>query len=519
MSARGGSGGFSMGPRLELRQSQSLVMTPQLMQAIKLLQLSNMDLVAYVEGELERNPLLERDNEDGDPREGPAETETGNDGGDDAPESSDSMPVSADGDPGDLVSASSADISSLTPSVDAYLWEALDETSTWSAPGAQGGAGAGSMVSADDYNLEDFIASQETLHDHLMNQLSQEPLEPVVRAVCEQLVGNVDANGYLAVDLDAFAGQLGITAGMARAALGIVQGFEPTGVGARNLAECLALQLREKDRYDPAMQALVENLQLLAKRDFPALRRICGVDQEDLVDMVGEIRALDPKPGSGFDNGPVQPVVPDVFVRMRSDGGWAIDLNTDTLPRVLVNRGYYSSVIGSVDGSEDKMWLNNCLQEANWLVKSLDQRARTVLKVATEIVRQQDSFLIHGITHLKPLNLKQVADSISMHESTISRVTANKYMATPRGLYELKFFFPTAISAMDGGDAHSGESVRHRIREMIAAEGKAVLSDDQIVRALQEDGIDIARRTVAKYRESLGIPSSVQRRRESRAMT
>ena len=518
MSARGGNGGFALGPRLELRQSQSLVMTPQLMQAIKLLQLSNMDLMAYVEGELERNPLLERDNDDGDPREGAVETNSDTDGGDESGEAPENLPMSASGDPGDLVSASSADIATLTPSVDADLGEALDETSTWSASASQGGGGA-SLAAADDYNLEDFVASQVTLHDHLMNQLAETPVKPLLHAVCEQLIGHIDENGYLAVDLEAFAGQLGIGADMAQAALNTIQGFEPTGVAARNLAECLALQLREKDRFDPAMQALVENLPLLAKRDFPALRRICGVDQEDINDMVGEIRALDPKPGSGFDSGPVQPVVPDVFVRMHSDGGWAIDLNTDTLPKVLVNRGYYSSVIGSVDASQDRMWLNNCLQEANWLVKSLDQRARRVLKVATEIVRQQDAFLIHGITHLKPLNLKQVADSISMHESTISRVTANKYMATPRGLYELKFFFPTAISATDGGDAHSGESVRHRIREMIAAEGKAVLSDDQIVKALQEDGVDIARRTVAKYRESLGIPSSVQRRRESRAMT
>lgn len=419
-------------------------------------------------------------------------------------------------DPGDLVNASNSDISGLEASVDADLGEALDETVTWSA--ASSPASTSGAATPEGYNLEDFLASSQTLADHLVAQVGEACPDPILRAVCESLVGHIDDNGYLRVDLDEFAQQLGIAPELAGAALETVQSLDPVGVGARDLAECLSLQLREKDRLDPAMQALVDNLQLLAKRDFAALKRVCAVDQDDLVDMIAEVRALDPKPGSAYAFAPIQPVVPDVFVRQRGDGGWAIDLNSETLPRVLVNRGYYSSVIGSVGGSEDRMWLNNCLQEANWLIKSLDQRARTMLKVATEIVRQQDAFLLHGIAHLRPLNLKQVAEAVSMHESTISRVTANKYMATPRGLFELKFFFPTAIPATGGGDAHSGESVRHRIREMIENEGKKVLSDDQIVKALKQEGIDIARRTVAKYRESLGIPSSVQRRRESRTM-
>ncbi|MFN0265293.1 RNA polymerase factor sigma-54 [Tepidamorphus sp. 3E244] len=511
-----------MGPRLELRQSQSLVMTPQLMQAIKLLQLSSLDLAAYVENELERNPLLERDDAEDAPSEAQREAsrrdeDVDSSGDGDSGDASDGTASLSDGEPGDLVSASSSDINSLTPSVDADIGEAMDETSAFTpgtgAPSALPGAGG------DDYNLEEFVSANLTLADHLLEQLGQVVAPPLVKAVCERLIGYMDDNGYLATSLEEFAEQLGIAMADAEAALEIVHQMEPVGVGARSLAECLALQLKEKDRLDPVMQCLLENLQTLAKRDFTALKRICGVDQEDLADMVMEIRALDPKPGSRFGFSPVQPVVPDVFVRMRADGGWAIDLNADTLPRVLVNRGYYSSVIGTVNGTDDRMWLNNCLQEANWLIKSLDQRARTVLKVATEIVRQQDAFLMRGIAYLRPLNLKQVAEAIDMHESTISRVTANKYMATPRGLFELKYFFPTAIAATGGGDAHSGESVRHRIRAMIEAEGKAVLSDDQIVKALQEDGVDIARRTVAKYRESLGIPSSVQRRRESRALT
>ena len=510
MNARGASSGFNMRPRLELRQSQSLVMTPQLMQAIKLLQLSNLDLTAYVEEELERNPLLERDSDDDEPRgarEEAGDTDASGDG--DPPVDGGAV---VEGDPGDLVAASSADIESLAPSVDADLGEALDETTTWSAPAEPGAIG----TSIGDYNLEDFVTGDETLHDHLRAQLAIAATDPTQHAICEYLIGYIEDTGYLGGGLEPVAARLGIAVDEAERALAVLQSFDPSGVAARDLAECLSIQLRERDRLDPAMAALVANLELLARRDFPALRRICGVDQDDLADMIAEIRALDPKPGSRFGGAPVQPVVPDVFVRQRADGGWAIDLNADTLPRVLVNRGYYSAVVGSLAGSDDRMWLNNCLQEANWLIKSLDQRARTVLKVATEIVRQQDAFLLHGIAYLRPLNLKTVADSISMHESTVSRVTANKYMATPRGIFEMKFFFPTAISATHGGDAHSGEAVRHHIRELIEAEGKHVLSDDQIVKALQDQGIDIARRTVAKYRESLGIPSSVQRRRERR---
>jgi RNA polymerase sigma-54 factor len=297
--------------------------------------------------------------------------------------------------------------------------------------------------------------------------------------------------------------------------LALLQSFDPPGVCARDLKECLAIQLRELDRFDPAMQALVEHLDLLAKRDLPALKRICAVDDEDLVDMIGEIRQLNPKPGFAFGSALVQPVVPDVFVRQGADGGYIIELNTDTLPRVLVNQIYYAEVSKTAKNDKDKSYLADCMQTATWLMRALDQRAKTILKVATEIVRQQDAFFAHGVQHLKPLNLKTVADAISMHESTVSRVTANKYMATSRGIFELKYFFTSAIAAADGGDAHSAEAVRHRIKQLIDAEAADdVLSDDTIVEKLRTAGIDIARRTVAKYREAMRIPSSVQRRRE-----
>src|SRR5947208_6615350 len=267
------------------------------------------------------------------------------------------------------------------------------------------------------------------------------------------------------------------------------------------------------------MQALLAHLDLLAKRDLAALRRICGVDEDDLTEMIGEVRKLNPKPGLAFGSTQVQPIVPDVFVRPGPICGFVIELNSDTLPKVLVNQTYHAEVAKTAKSEQDKSYLAECLQTATWLMRALDQRAKTILKVSTEIVRQQDAFFAHGVQFLRPLNLKTVADAIGMHESTVSRVTANKYMATSRGIFELKYFFTSSIAASDGGEAHSAEAVRHRIKQLIDAEiARDVLSDDAIVDRLREAGIDIARRTVAKYREAMRIPSSVQRRREKQAL-
>jgi RNA polymerase sigma-54 factor len=266
------------------------------------------------------------------------------------------------------------------------------------------------------------------------------------------------------------------------------------------------------------MQMLLANLELVARRDHSALKRVCGVDDDDLADMLYEIKSLNPKPGNAFGQVTVQPVIPDVLVRAGPDGDWIVELNSGTLPRVLVNQSYYATVTRRRPSDKDRAYLAECMQTANWLVKSLDQRARTILKVATEIVRQQDGFLAHGVQHLRPLNLKTVAEAIGMHESTVSRVTSNKYMATTRGIFELKYFFTAAIASAGGGDAFSAEAVRHRIRRLIDDESAAdVLSDDTIVKVLRDSGIDIARRTVAKYREAMRIPSSVQRRRDKQA--
>jgi RNA polymerase sigma-54 factor len=504
---------MALSAKLVMRQGQALVMTPQLMQAIKLLQLSNLELASFIEEELERNPLLERVEETHDPREHEPPVEAAPSGD---PVESDWSRDEFETDRGALESGlgteleNSFDGERSSPVADpAGDMMGLSATSWTGAPPSAEGEGS---------SLERYVASRPSLHDHLAEQLQLAVTDPVDRLIGMGIIDAVDESGYLSEPLDAIAERLGVATDRVEALLGVVHGFDPTGIGARSLAECLSLQLKERDRFDPAMAALIGHLDLLARRDHAALRRICGVDDDDLADMVGEIRRLDPKPGRSYGGGPVQTVVPDVYVRVAPDGSWLIDLNSDVLPRVLVNQTYRARIVRGASDA-DKSFVNNCLQTANWLTKSLEQRARTILKVSSEIVRQQDAFFAHGVQHLRPLNLKAVADAIGMHESTVSRVTSNKYMACPRGLFELKYFFTASIASTMNGAAHSAEAVRFRIKQMIDAEAPSdVLSDDAIVVKLKAANIDIARRTVAKYRESLRIPSSVERRREKSVM-
>ncbi|HEX3701165.1 MAG TPA: RNA polymerase factor sigma-54 [Phenylobacterium sp.] len=488
---------MALSARLEIRQGQGLVITPQLQQAIKLLQLSNLELEAFVEAELERNPLLQRD----EPEEVAEETSA--------------EPQAAPLDPAD--NAADLDV--------AHDEVSPGERATGDAPEPQGAADAGGTVDwskagkggfdGDLDGLEDSLSREKTLAEHLQDQLAVAGLAAPEAVVAAVLIDSVDEAGYLRIDLAELAERLGCEAVLVERVLGVIQGFEPTGVAARDLRECLALQLKEHDRFDPAMEALLDNLPLLARRDMTALKRACGVDDEDLRDMVAELKALTPRPGAAFGGEPSHPVAPDVFVREGQGGLWHVELNSDTLPRLLVDQRYHAQVSKAARSDQEKTFVSDCLAQANWLVRSLDQRARTILKVASEIVRQQDAFLAFGVEHLRPLNLKTVADAIGMHESTVSRVTSNKYIATPRGLFELKFFFTSAIQATEGGEAHSAESVRHKIRQLIEAEAREedVHSDDRIVEILKQAGVDIARRTVAKYREAMRIPSSVERRR------
>ncbi|MAP94757.1 MAG: RNA polymerase sigma-54 factor [Ponticaulis sp.] len=490
--------------RLDVRQGQSLVMTPQLQQAIKLLQLSNIELAAYVEQELERNPLLQRDDS-----ENQSDEHDHSDSEDYSSESSNDM--------------SAAQENLDAPTEDAYEADSPSESAVEAHGSASSGSGAGSTNQGtgkgggDDVDFESFMSSEKTLRDHLKDQLTMAGLNEVDQLIASQLIEETDEGGYMRAETTQIAEQLGVSETHVLEILDICQGFEPTGVMARSIEECLALQLREKDRLDPAMQALLNNLALVAKHDLSGLTHACGVDRNDVLDMISEIKLLTPRPGAAFAGDTAQTVVPDVFIRELPNGAFAVELNSDTLPRVLMDRTYYAEVSAITKRNEEKEFIEECAANANWLIKSLDQRARTILKVAQEVVRQQDAFFVHGVAHLRPLNLKNVADAIGMHESTVSRVTSNKYLSSPRGLFELKYFFSAAIPSTGDGESYSAEAVRHRIKNLIAKETlDTVLSDDQLVDELRGFGIDIARRTVAKYRESLRIPSSVQRRRAMR---
>ena len=494
---------MAIAPRLDLRQSQTLVMTPQLRQAIKLLQYSNIEVNAFVDEELERNPLLERDEiGDAPPPERAAVDQV----------------IVGNATPADAVEAANA---TTLPSEDAAPLD-NDMAETFDPGGVADGAGMTGRIDGrggdpgfegDDRGIEDLEDGRRSLREHLGEQLRLSFADPVDRMIGAHLIALLCPAGRLTADPAAIADAMALPLERVERVRGIMMRFDPTGLFARDLKECLAAQLADRNRLDPAMQTLLDNLELLARRETRKLMALCGVDSEDLADMIGEIRALDPKPGATWDSQTAQLVVPDILMRAGPDGTWLIELNPLTMPRVLVNERFYARVAPRAK-KEERVFLTERLANANWLVRSLQQRAQTILRVAAEIVRQQDAFLQHGVAYLRPLILRDIAEAVEMHESTVSRVTSGKYIATPRGTYELKYFFTTALHGTDGGE-HSAEAVRYRIRGMIEAEGPDdVLSDAAIVVVLRREGVDIARRTVAKYREALHIPNSVQRRRE-----
>jgi RNA polymerase sigma-54 factor len=484
---------MAVSQRLVLRQAQSLVMTPQLQQAIKLLQLSQTELTAFIDQELEGNPLLERD--DAPPEPAPSEPPQPE------PEAEVETSLAAEVREQWEETAGSEGEGDIDRGGDPAAWASRPTTRR--------------AADEDFPGLDQTLTRAQTLRDHLMDQISVDIPAPADRLIAHHLLDLVDEAGYVQGALTDVAERLGAALTEVERVLDRLQRMEPAGVFARNLAECLALQLRERDRLDPAMQALLDHLPLLAGRNLAGLVQVCGVDAEDIQDMAAEIRTLDPRPGLAFDPAVADPVIPDVLMRGDGEGGWIVELNAEALPRVLVNNAYYARVSQGARGKPEREYLSERFQAANWLVKALHQRATTILKVSREIVRQQDGFFRYGIQCLRPLVLRDIAGAIGMHESTVSRVTSNKFMATPRGMFELKYFFTSSIAATNGTAAISAETVRFRIKALIDRErSDGVLSDDQIVDILVKDGIDIARRTVAKYREAMRIPSSVQRRRE-----
>ena len=488
---------MSIGPRLDLRQSQQLVMTPQLQQAIKLLALTNLELEAYIGEELDRNPLLDTAADD---RDG------GDDGGSEPP------PVSGENAGTDQLIAGGDATSDAPLDVD-YGAETFHHDSPSDSVGGEAGpiGGASTASGTETPDFDSYAAAEASLLDLLVEQAAA-AFDGIDMLIARHLIDLIDESGYFTGTLDDIAARLEAEIDEVERVLKVIQTFEPSGVGARTLGECLCIQAREADRLDPAMHALLDNLDMLARGDLAGLRRLCGVDQEDLSDMIRELRTYNPKPGLRYGGERTQAVIADVFVS-RGPMGWRVELNSATLPRVLVDRRYYAEL--SVGGTKaTKTFLTDCLISAKWLVKALDQRATTIVKVATELVKQQESFFEAGVHHLRPLTLRTIAEAIGMHESTVSRVTSNKYLQCERGLFELRYFFTSAIQSADGGDAVSASAVRDRIARLIAAEPPhETLSDDKLVDMLRAEGFDIARRTVAKYREGLGIGSSVARRR------
>ena len=526
------------GPRLDLRQSQTLSMTPQLQQAIKLLQMTNLELGEFLAEELERNPLLEEqkpeditDLNSDDPLKSKAEEEWHKDANNrermrefeiDARENQDmgrgeEKPM---GDERDLDTSyennytnSSNEDRIEAGSEDPSVYETRDQSMT-------GISGSGGDVKFDnpDYNFENRLSDDGDLMSHLVDQIKLNFADEKDRMIAAVFIDHLDEAGYLHADLDKMANDLGAKKQDLDRILNRLQGFEPTGIFARSLKECLSLQLAENNRLDPMMQDFIDNLELLEKHDFAGLRKIVGCSEEDMMDMLSEIKALNPKPASVFDNFVSQTMVPDVLMKKlpkSAGGGWSVELNSDTLPRVLVNKKYYAEVKSVAKDKESKAFISEHWQNANWLVKAMDQRANTILKVSQEIIRKQEMFFVYGIEYLKPLVLRDVAEAIGMHESTVSRVTNGKFMATPRGVFELKYFFTSAINSASGAIDYSSESVKAKIKNLIDQEDKTkILSDAKIVDLLKDDGVEIARRTVVKYREAMGYGSSVQRRRE-----
>lgn len=506
---------MALGPRLDLRQTQSLVMTPQLQQAIKLLTLSNLEIEAFIGEALDANPLLEI----GEAAPTPVEAVE-----------PDQRRTNLETSPCDQLIGEGRgeedrplDVSAETLDIDRDTGEATPDRndqpfeSPFEGPfeGEAQISGGGEAPAMEEYGAFD-----ETLAEHLHAQIGAVARDPKLAFIARFLIDQLDDAGYLATNLREIAVDLQVSPAEVEEALKLVHSLDPTGVGARSLSECIALQAKEADRYDPAMAKLIDNLEMIARGEFPRLRRMCGVDEEDFADMLAELRGYDPKPGLRYGGGGAAPVVPDILISARADGGWNVALNQATLPKLILNRSYYLEMRGACAaknsaGKEDRGWLSEKLADANWLVKALDQRQKTILKVASELVRQQEGFFRHGVSQLKPLTLRAVAETVGLHESTVSRVTSNKYLLCDRGTFELKYFFTSGVASADGEGAVSAEAVKAAIKHLIDNEDpKKILSDDTLVDLLKDKGFELARRTVAKYREAIGLGSSVQRRRQ-----
>jgi RNA polymerase sigma-54 factor len=502
VGSRGKGRAIALGVRQELKQSQGLTLSPQMRQAIAILQMNRQELDALIQTEIETNPLLSRDAD--------SEPEAVDHPVAESPEdwSMSDAPAQAL----EAVDVQFEDVHDAAPGD-----RASGEGETTPASGT-GEFGPGVEGVSDAHRRETL-----SLADHLQDQLGALGLGATERAVALALIDALDGAGYLAVAPEEIAGQLGCAAELVRRVLARLQGLEPTGVFARDLRECLELQLKDGGRLDAPMRTILDRLDLVAARNLRALADASGLDEAQVRDRIAEIRTLTPRPGAAFGGTPTQIVTPDVEVLPDGAGGWRVELAGEGRGRLRLNQGLFAQVSQGARSAADQAFVEDCRNRADWLIRGLDHRAATILKVAAVIVQRQWAFFAYGVERLRPLTLKQVADEIGVHESTVSRAVAGKYALTERGIFELKFFFSAALAGEGGAAEASAEAVRHRVRRLVASEAElardegGVLSDERIVALLAAEGVKIARRTVAKYREQLGIPSSAERKAARRA--
>jgi RNA polymerase sigma-54 factor len=494
---------------LSLKLGQQLTMTPQLQQAIRLLQLSCLDLQQEIQETLEVNPMLELD-DDEDPTSSDAEP-----GSDDARSEGAEPTVAAEAESEDALNSVDADLQQPIPEdlpVDTS-WEEIYQP----APAPSGGGG-----DSEDWGSEERNAGGESLQDHLHWQLNLTPMSDVDRMIGTAIIDAINSDGMLTISAEEIVASLQplmdeveLEEDEVEAVLHRIQQFDPIGIGARDLAECLTLQLKQLPADTPwraeALGLVADQLELLAARDFTMLKRKTKLSEHELAEVVQLIQSLNPRPGSTIAIDETEYIAPDVIVS-KKNGRWSVELNPDVTPRIRINAGY-ASLVKRADNSADNAFLRDNLQEARWFLKSLQSRNETLLKVATRIVEHQRGFLEYGEEAMKPLVLHDIADAVEMHESTISRVTSRKFMYTPRGIFELKYFFSSHVSTNTGGEV-SSTAIRALIKKLTAEENpKKPLSDNRIATILADQNIKVARRTVAKYRESLAIPPSNERKR------
>ena len=489
-------------PKLEIKQSQSLLMTPQLRQAINLLQMSNIELSELIESELTANPLLERES--------------------DTPINEIDTPQTID----DYNNIALSDSEDTSPDID------YDNQFDDSGSDREGYDNIDTDYSWTDYNenknrshdndfdyFEKKLQSQQSLYTLISEQISLNLPSKTEQIIALMLAESLDAAGYFRGNTKELAQKLKTSEDKIKSVLSILKTFEPTGIFAESLSECLEIQLKEKNRYDPSIAILLNNLHLLAEKNFKTLKKLCQADDSDLASMIEDIKSLNPKPTAEFEHDLTSYIIPDVYVSRNKHGDYNVELNTMSLPRLLINRRYYSEIKNIDNKKNTKRYLKEQIAGANFLIKALHQRAITILKVSEEIVKMQTDFFEKGVEYLKPLALKDIAENIEMHESTVSRVTSNKYMHTPCGIFELKYFFSQAAAMFDGNEQTSTLSIKHKIKKLIDEEKiDNILSDDKLVELLAMQGIKIARRTVTKYREAMNIPTSGQRKRNKKSL-